>query len=788
MTMPFSSLRLPLFPLLLVLLLHAALLSHHLASGAIARDGHRTIIGDAIVAESSHRRRLEGPLVSHGPFHRRLWNPFGGSKKPKKPPPKSGGAGKQSAAVACEGVQCPQGAACVADSKGFPFCKCDGTLALINGSCVPAVDGQVVATSVLLFSSANFSPAPPAVLRGAIPNRTCVNLPASHAGAIGSLRILWSVKDGSSGASRVVCGKLFFWDQPDCCCSGSGWEVPGGWKAASAAKTNYSPTSIQATGGVVAGAKSMSCQAFADPATTTDPGTGVPTGNTGSTGSTGSTGGSTGGGSGACKETVCPANSVCVAQGTGATCNCVVGYAKVNGQCEAMDICSIVSCPANCTCSSSAGIAKCSCPDRCYGVKCPDVSTCVVQSGTPVCKCPAPYTRLIDNKCSSAALPNSDYLDVHNNARAAVGAVPLVWDDTLASHALAWVTALTNSTYNCGLTHGGNSGEGQNLSGASPSGWASNAAAASWWVNEGQWYTAAVFPDGCEGGNWAKCGHYTQVVWNNSKKLGCAKASCGTSADVWACHYYPPGNYGGQRPYVQDPCFRVQCPSTSTCSAVDGKPMCACAAGQVLVNNAQCLPDPCKGVTCPAGDLVCDGSTGTAQCVCPKGLLLVAPNTCLAPTCVGVECPSTSRCKATSGGIPFCACPASYSLVNGTCIQAAPATVTTSVVLYNSPSFTNSPASLAPAVLRAATPGASGAAGCVNIPASLAGAVGSLQILWDVPDGAGGVRQVCRLMWFWNGANCYGHATGWGRPGSNVTTASTTSGDVAALRAISCSA
>ncbi|GJP43638.1 hypothetical protein CLOM_g3078 [Closterium sp. NIES-68] len=767
----------------LLLLLHAALLSRHLASAAVATDGRRTIIGDANVADNSHRRQLEGPLVSHGPYHRQLWNPFGGLfKKPvKKPPPKTG-VGKQAAAVACEGVQCPQGATCEADGSGFPFCKCDGGLALINGSCVTAVDGQAVATSLVLYAQEGFVPAPPAVLRGAIPNRTCVNLPASHAGAIGSLRILWGVKDGSAAPGRAVCGKVFFWDQPDCCCSGSGWEIPGGWKAANAAKLNYAPTSIQVTSGVVAAAQSMSCQAAADPAAATQPGTGVATGSTGSTGSTGGTSG--GSSSGPCAATVCPANSVCAAQGTGATCNCVVGYSKVDGLCQAIDICSLVACPATCTCSSTNGIAKCSCPDACYGIKCPDVSTCVVQSGTPVCKCPAPFVRLIDGKCSSAALLHSDYLDVHNAARAAVGAVPLVWDDAVAAHAQAWATTLTNSTYNCGLSHGGNPGEGQNLSGASPSGWATPSDAARWWVNEGQWYSPAVFPDGCEGGSWCKCGHYTQVVWNSTRKVGCGKASCGTAGDVWACNYYPPGNYMGQMPYVPDPCFRVLCPSTATCSAVNGQPTCVCAPGQVLVNNAQCQTDPCKGVSCPAGDLVCDGSTGTAQCVCPKGLLLVAPNTCLAPSCVGVDCPSTARCRASSGGIPFCACPASSSLVNASCIQAAPATVASSVTLFNAPSFANSPASLAPIVLRAPTPGA----GCVNIPAAVAGAVGSLQILWDAPDGAAGTRQVCRLMWFWNGANCYGHATGWGRPTSNVTTAASTSGDVAALRAISCAA
>ncbi|CAI5537655.1 unnamed protein product, partial [Closterium sp. Naga37s-1] len=408
--------------------------------------------------------------------------------------------------------------------------------------------------------------------------------------------------------------------------------------------------------------------------------------------------------------------------------------------------------------------------DPCYGVKCPDVSKCAVQNGAAVCKCPAPFKRLINNRCSSAPLANSDYLDQHNAARAAVGAVPLVWDDALASRARAWVQTLSSSAHNCQLQHGGASGEGQNLSGASPSGWASNGDAVRWWVDEGKWYQLGVFPNGCAGGDWAKCGHYTQVVWNNTRRLGCAKASCGTRSDVWACHYSPPGNYNGQLPYMQDPCFRALCPSTATCTAVGGKPKCQCAQGQALVNG-KCQADPCRGASRCAGDLVCDGSSGAAQCVCPQGTVLTAPNTCLAPSCKGVTCPASARCREDSNDIPFCACPASQPLVNGTCASSPSTTVTTSIALFNRASFTNSPSTLGPIILRAPTPGAARPAGCVNVPAPMAGAVGSLKILWDAPDGAKGTRVVCGLMWFWNGADCYGRAAGWYRPGNNVTTA-----------------
>ncbi|CAI7777117.1 unnamed protein product [Closterium sp. NIES-53] len=212
-----------------------------------------------------------------------------------------------------------------------------------------------------------------------------------------------------------------------------------------------------------------------------------------------------------CASTTCPAKATCSNVNGVATCVCAVGYTLVSGACQLAAPCSLVKCPANCTCSSSNGVAKCDCPDLCYGVKCPDVSKCTYMLGAPVCTCPAPYTRLIDNKCTNATLANSDYLDNQNAARAAVGAIPLVWNATLAAEAQAWATVLTNSTYNCGLSHGGNPGEGQNLSGGGPAGYYSNGAAVSWWVGEGDLYSFAVFSGGCSTGNWADCGHYTQV-------------------------------------------------------------------------------------------------------------------------------------------------------------------------------------------------------------------------------------------------------------------------------------
>ncbi|CAN0908934.1 Basic form of pathogenesis-related protein 1 [Linum grandiflorum] len=50
------------------------------------------------------------------------------------------------------------------------------------------------------------------------------------------------------------------------------------------------------------------------------------------------------------------------------------------------------------------------------------------------------------------------------------------------------------------------------------------------------------------GENLAK-GSSSSVVWQNSVRLGCARAQCSNGWWFVTCNYDPPGNYIGQRPY-----------------------------------------------------------------------------------------------------------------------------------------------------------------------------------------------------------------------------------------------
>ncbi|MBT3220365.1 MAG: hypothetical protein HN348_14865 [Proteobacteria bacterium] len=51
--------------------------------------------------------------------------------------------------------------------------------------------------------------------------------------------------------------------------------------------------------------------------------------------------------------------------------------------------------------------------------------------------------------------------------------------------------------------------------------------------------------NGCSDG----CGHYTQLVWSSTERVGCAFDNCADGSEIWMCTYDPPGNVVGEKPY-----------------------------------------------------------------------------------------------------------------------------------------------------------------------------------------------------------------------------------------------
>jgi uncharacterized protein YkwD len=135
----------------------------------------------------------------------------------------------------------------------------------------------------------------------------------------------------------------------------------------------------------------------------------------------------------------------------------------------------------------------------------------------------------------------------HNQVRASIPVPPLTWDPTLAASAAAYAAQ-------CMFQHSGTKGVGENLAAYAPPGGQKANAPVDDWAGEAADYDYAT--NSCAPGK--ECGHYTQLVWKSSQRVGCAVQTCSQNTpfgakfpdwDLWVCQYAPPGNFVGQRPY-----------------------------------------------------------------------------------------------------------------------------------------------------------------------------------------------------------------------------------------------
>lgn len=149
-------------------------------------------------------------------------------------------------------------------------------------------------------------------------------------------------------------------------------------------------------------------------------------------------------------------------------------------------------------------------------------------------------------------------LSAHNRIRSKHGLTPLRWSKQLAAYSQQWANHLGRGN-SCGIAHRrGSSPYGENLFRSSAIVWTSDnketareknpltvQAVIASWTNEERWYDYQR--NRCTRGK--QCYHYTQVVWRQTKEVGCAVKVCKDLSQVWVCNYNPPGNYVGQRPY-----------------------------------------------------------------------------------------------------------------------------------------------------------------------------------------------------------------------------------------------
>ncbi|KAL6517535.1 hypothetical protein OROMI_033236 [Orobanche minor] len=141
---------------------------------------------------------------------------------------------------------------------------------------------------------------------------------------------------------------------------------------------------------------------------------------------------------------------------------------------------------------------------------------------------------------SSAQNSAQDYVGSHNTPRGQVGVGTVTWNTNLANYAKNYANQRIGD---CALTHS-NGPYGENLAKGSSINF-SGVSAVNMWVAEKLHYNYTS--NSCIGGN--QCLHYTQVVWGDSIRIGCARVKCNNGWYYVVCSYDPPGNWEGEWPY-----------------------------------------------------------------------------------------------------------------------------------------------------------------------------------------------------------------------------------------------
>ncbi len=135
-------------------------------------------------------------------------------------------------------------------------------------------------------------------------------------------------------------------------------------------------------------------------------------------------------------------------------------------------------------------------------------------------------------------------LNLINKIRAEVGVPPLKWDCKLAKGSQRWSEYLAEKGV---LQHSsGNYGENLYYSWTSYGAVATLSDAIKSWYSEKKYFVYGK-SDWCKGG-FFNCGHYTQLIWKDTKYIGCGKTTKDNKTFI-VCRFYPAGNVIGKQPY-----------------------------------------------------------------------------------------------------------------------------------------------------------------------------------------------------------------------------------------------
>ncbi len=139
-------------------------------------------------------------------------------------------------------------------------------------------------------------------------------------------------------------------------------------------------------------------------------------------------------------------------------------------------------------------------------------------------------------------------LAAHNRERGAEGVAPLAWDPALAAEAAAWGGRLAASgEFEHDPGTDGEDPQGENLWAGTKGAYAPEEMVEGW-IEEKKYFRPGRFPDNSVTGDYADVGHYTQLMWRETDRVGCALAR-GAEEEVLVCRYRTAGNVVGEVPF-----------------------------------------------------------------------------------------------------------------------------------------------------------------------------------------------------------------------------------------------
>ena len=130
-------------------------------------------------------------------------------------------------------------------------------------------------------------------------------------------------------------------------------------------------------------------------------------------------------------------------------------------------------------------------------------------------------------------------LDRHNYYRKMVNVPKLIYSKECADNAQQWADNLAEK--NSGLSHSHTSKFGENIY------WNSGKSTENMMVD--QWAGEKKYFNPKTRNHSHKNGHYSQVVWRDTKYVGVGMAIANDGSEYWVASYYPAGNFIGEKAY-----------------------------------------------------------------------------------------------------------------------------------------------------------------------------------------------------------------------------------------------